>query len=340
MSSIIKKLNKSVMIIAEVSANHKQDFNLAVRLIKKAKECGADAVKFQTYTPDTMTIDIDNRYFGIKHPKWGNQTLYQLYQKAYTPWHWFKKLKRVADDIGIMFFSTAYDRTAVDLLEEIDVPVHKISSFELVDLPLIKYAARTKKPIIMSTGLADLHEIRRAVDAAKKAGAKDIILLKCVSNYPAEPETMNLNTIPHMKKFFKCPIGFSDHTLGIAASITAVSLGARLIEKHFTLSRKINTLDNFYSTEPAELRELVKNVRIAEKALGKVYYGLTSKSRKRRRSLFIIKDMRKGETLIYENVKSIRPGDGLAPKYLDDILGRKIKKDIKKGTPLSWKVII
>jgi pseudaminic acid synthase len=328
---------KSCFIVAEISANHGQNFNRAVALIKKAKECGADAVKFQCYTPDTLTIDCDNKYFRIKHPKWGGQTLYQLYQKAYTPWNWLKKLKKVAEDLGLLFFATSFDKTAVDFLEELDVPMHKIASFELVDLPLIEYIAKTKKPLILSTGMATLEEIREAVDTAKKSGAKDIILLKCVSSYPAKPEEMNLRTIPDMAKRFKLPIGLSDHTLGIATSIAGVYLGAKLIEKHFCLSRKIKTPDSFFSLEPRELRELVENIRSVEKALGKVHYGLTEEEKKSqvfRRSLFVVKDMKRGNIFTKENVKSIRPANGLKPKYLKYILGKRASQDIKKGTPL------
>lgn len=330
--------NCPVFTVAEISANHGHNFNRAVSLIKKAKECGIDAVKFQAYTPDTMTIDVDNKYFKIKHPKWGGQTLYQLYEKAYTPWSWFKKLKKIADDLGIVFFATAFDKTAVDALEEIDVPMHKIASFELMDLSLIEYVARISKPLVLSTGMGTISEIKEAVNTAKKAGAKDIILLRCVSSYPARPEEMNLRTIPHMGKLFNCPIGISDHTLGIGVSIAAVSLGAVVVEKHFTLSRRFNTPDSFFSIEPQELKELVKNVRITEKALGRVHYGLTSKQKENRvfrRSLFIVEDVKKGKIFNEENVRSIRPGFGLHPKHLGEILGKKAKQDIKKGTPLS-----
>ena len=329
-------------IIAEISANHGQDFNRAVELIKKAKEAGADAVKFQTYTPDTLTIDVNNKYFRIKHLKWGGQTLHQLYKKAYTPWGWFKKLKKVADDLGIIFFSTAYDKTAVDFLEKLDVPLHKIASFELVDLSLIKYMAETKKPLILSTGMASISEIEEAVNVAKKGGVKDIILLKCVSSYPADPKEMNLRTIPHMKDLFDCQVGLSDHTLGTAVSIAAASLGAQVIEKHFTLSRKIKTADSFFSIEPQELKELVESIRIVEKSLGKVHYGLTKKekdSRIFRRSLFTVKDIKRGEIFTEENIRSIRPSNGLKPKYFKMIFGKKAKKEIKKGTPLKWNLI-
>lgn len=347
MSIKIKKtrllgIDSGCFIVAEISANHGQNFNRAVALIKKAKECGADAIKFQCYTPDTLTIDCNNKYFRIKHPKWGGQTLYQLYQKAYTPWHWFKKLKKIADDLGIIFFATAFDKTSVDFLEQLRVSVHKIASFELVDLPLIEYMAKTKKPLILSTGMATISEIEKTVNTAKSAGAKDIILLKCVSSYPANPEDMNLKTIPHMKELFNCPVGLSDHTLGIGISIAAVSLGAVMVERHFTLSRAQKTPDSFFSIEPQELKELVENIRIVEKALGKVRYGLMleeKKSRIFRRSLFAVKDIKKEEVFTEDNVKSIRPANGLKPEYLKIILGKKAKKNIKKGTPLRWELV-
>lgn len=332
-------INKNkVFIVAEISANHGKKLDRAMALIKKAKKCGADAVKFQTYTPDTLTIDAQNRFFQIKHPKWGGQTLHQLYKNAYTPWHWFKKLKKVSDDIGITFFSTAFDKTAVDFLEEIGVPFHKIASFELVDLPLIEYMARTKKPLIMSTGMASPSEIKEAVLVARKSGAADITLLKCVSSYPAKARDMNLRSIPDMERRFKCPVGISDHTLGIGVSVTAVALGARMIEKHFTLSRKIKGPDSFFSIEPNELKELVINTRIAEEALGKVIYALSPEEKKNkvfRRSLFAVKNIRRGEVLTEENIRSIRPGYGLPPKFLKSVLGKKAKENISKGMPLK-----
>lgn len=329
-------------IIAEISANHAQDFNKAVTLIRKAKECGADAVKFQAYTPDTLTIDIDNKYFRIIHPQWGGQTLYQLYKKAYTPWRWFKRLKKVADDLGILFFATAFDKSAIDLLEELKAPLHKIASFELVDLPLIEYMAKTKKPMILSTGMATLSEIKEAIKTAKEAGAKGIVILKCTSNYPAEPADMSLRTIPVLQKRFKLPVGLSDHTMGTGASIAAVSLGACVVEKHFTLSRKIKTPDSFFSLEPEEFKHLVDNIRIAEDALGTRCYGLDKgqkASRVFRRSLFVVEDIRRGEVFTEDNIRSIRPANGLMPKYLKKVLGKRTKKDIKKGTPLAWSLI-
>ncbi|MFA4991107.1 MAG: pseudaminic acid synthase [Candidatus Omnitrophota bacterium] len=326
------------LVIAEISANHGQDFNSAVRLIRKAKSCGADAVKFQAYTPDTLTIDSDRKHFRIRHPRWGRQTLYQLYKKAYTPRPWFRKLKKAADDAGIMFFATAFDKSSVDMLEELDVPLHKIASFELVDLPLIEYAAKTKKPLIMSVGMAARNEIKEALDAARGAGARDIVLLKCVSDYPAAPEEINLNTMADMRDRFRCLTGLSDHSLGINVSLAAASLGASVIEKHFIMSRKIKTPDSFFSIEPEELRTLASGVKEIGKALGKVHYGLTEgerKSRVFRRSLFVVKDMKKGELFTEGNVRSIRPAHGMHPRELGAVLGRTAARDIKKGTPLA-----
>jgi pseudaminic acid synthase len=334
-----KKDKRHIFIIAEISANHAQDFNTAVDLIKKAKECGADAVKFQAYTPDTMTLDAESRYFRIRHPKWASRTLYQLYKKAYTPWGWFKRLKKVSDDLGIIFFATVFDKSSVDLLERLKAPIYKISSFELTDLPLIEYTAKTKKPLILSGGMGTVLEIKEAINVAKQAGAKDIIILKCTSGYPARSQDMNLRTIPDMRKLFKCPVGLSDHTLGIGVSIAAVSLGAEAIEKHFTLSRKIKTPDDFFSIEPGEFKALVENIRMVEKAMGKVYYGLAPEEKNNRvyrRSLFATKDIKKGEIFTEENIRSIRPAYGIKPEYFQKILGKSASKDIKRGTPLNW----
>jgi pseudaminic acid synthase len=337
---VIKKNN--CFIIAEVSANHGHDFNRAVKMIKVAKKCGADAVKFQAYTPDDLTINCNNKYFKIKHSEWGGQTLYQLYEKAHTPLEWLPKLKKIADKEKIIFFATAFSKRTVDLLENIKVPFHKIASFELVDVPLIEYVAKTKKPLIISTGASTEKEIEESVSTAKKSGAKEICLLRCVSDYPAKYEEMNLKSIADMKNKFKVPVGLSDHTLGIATSIAGVCLGARIIEKHFTLSRKLKTPDSFFSIEPKELEELVKNIRLAEKSIGTINYGITKsekKSRVFRRSLFITKDIKKGELFTEENIKSIRPGHGLHPKYFKKIIGKKTTYDIKKGTPLGWGLI-
>ncbi|MCF7878921.1 MAG: pseudaminic acid synthase [Candidatus Omnitrophica bacterium] len=339
MKKEMKNFNREdhTFIIAEVSANHGQDFDRAVEMVKTAKECGADAVKFQCFKPETLTLNCDNKYFQVEHPQWGGQTLYELYKKAYTPWEWFPKLKEVAEKEDILFFATTFDKSSTDFLEELDVPIHKIASFELVDLPLIKYTAKTKKPLIISTGMGSMEEIKEAVDIAKKQGVEDLTLLKCVSSYPAEPEEINLKTLPDMKERFDCKIGLSDHTLGIGVSIAAVALGARVIEKHFTLSRDIKTPDSFFSIEPDQLKELVENNRIAEKAIGEIHYGLTEKEKQSkvfRRSLFAVKDIKKDEEFTEENVKSIRPGYGLKPKYLAQMLGKKAKEDIGKGIPL------
>jgi len=334
--------NGSVVVIAEISANHGQDFGRAVELIEKAKQCGADAVKFQAYTPDTLTMDVHNDHFQIDHPKWGGQTLYELYKKAYTPLDWLKDLKRIADDLAITFLCTAFDKAGVDSLEDLDICAHKIASFELVDLALVEYAASTKKPLIMSTGMADICEIKESIDTARNAGVKEITLLKCVSSYPAKPEEMNLKTIPHMQELFQCPVGLSDHSLGIGASVCAVALGAVVIEKHFTLSRTIETPDSFFSIEPKELQNLVESIRIVEKALGNVYYGITDQEKKNlifRRSLFAVNEIKEGEQFTENNVRSIRPGYGLSPKHLKNILGRIAREDIKAGTPLSWELV-
>jgi len=335
-------LSKKCFIVAEISANHDQNFGRAVKMIKKAKECGADAVKFQTYTPESLTINVNNKYFQLKHPNWGGYTLFELYKKTYTPWHWFKKLKMVAEDVGITFFSTAFDKKSVDFLENLDVPFHKISSFELNDTNLIDYIARSKKPLILSTGMANISEIKEAIDTAKAGGTKDIILLKCVSSYPADPREMNLRTIPHMCSFFRLPIGLSDHTLGTEVATASISMGATLVEKHFTLSRKKKTPDSFFSIEPEELSILVNQIRLTELALGKISYGFTKKEKKNRifrRSLFAVKYIKKGDKITNTNIKSIRPGYGLSPKYLKNILGKKAMKSIKRGTPVQLNLI-
>lgn len=329
---------KKTFIVAEISANHGGDLNKALRLIKEAKKAGADAVKFQTYTPDTLTLDVRNRYFMIKHPKWGGQTLYQLYQKAYTPWKWFKKLKATADDIGIAFFSTAFDKTSVDFLEGLGVFCHKIASFELVDIPLIEYAAKTRKPLILSTGMASLQEIWEAVSAARRGGAGAITLLKCVSSYPAKPEEMNLGTIPDLKKRFKVAVGLSDHTLAASVAVASVVLGATFVEKHFVISRKDRTPDSFFSIEPTELQELVLAIRATERCLGEIHYGPTKnelKSRVFRRSLFAVQDIKAGQRFTEQNVRSIRPSYGLPPRDFKKILTKKAARNLMRGEPLT-----
>ena len=330
-------------IIAELSANHNQSFDQAVALIKAAKEAGADAVKLQTYTPDTLTINCDSDLFiHSKDSLWAGKTLYELYSEAYMPWEWQPKLKKIADEIGIDLFSTAFDPTAVDFLEEMGVPVHKVASFEIVDIPLIEKMARTGKPLIISTGMATLSEIEEAVQAARKAGATQIALLKCTSAYPAPPEEMNLRTIPHLAEAFGVLVGLSDHTLGIAVPVAAVALGACIVEKHFTLSRDEPGPDSTFSLEPHEFKEMVKAIHVAEKALGEVCYEVTEREAASlvfRRSLFVVKDIKAGEIFTEENVRSIRPGYGLHSRYLRNVLGRRAAQDIERGTPLSWDLI-
>ncbi len=332
-----------VYIIAEMSANHGQDFQQAVKIIQAAHAAGADAVKLQTYTPETMTINCSNPYFQIgKGTIWEGRTLYDLYSEAYTPWEWQPKLQAVANDLGMALFSTPFDDTAVDFLEQSGVPAYKIASFELVDLPLIKRVARTRKPVIMSTGMATLGEIDEAVETLRVAGCNQLALLKCTSAYPAPAEEMNLSTIPHLAAGFDAPVGLSDHTLGIAVPVAAVALGACIVEKHLTLARSAGGPDSAFSLEPDEFKSMVEQIRIAEKALGRVHYGVSekeAKSRVFRRSLFVVKDMKAGDKFTSENVRSIRPGYGLHTRYLDYVLGKAASRDIKRGDPLSWDVI-
>jgi len=330
-------------IVAEMSANHHQDFDRAVEIIEKAKDSGADAVKLQTYTPDTLTIRSDKEYFRIRGGTlWDGRTLYDLYSEVFMPWEWQPKLKTVAEEIGIDFFSTAYDSSSVDFLENMGVPIHKVASFEIVDIPLIEEMARTGKPLIISTGMATLAEIEDAVRAAHNAGGTQIVLLKCTSAYPAPPEEMNLRSIPHLAEAFRVPVGISDHSLGIAVPVAGVSLGACIVEKHFTLSRDIPLPDSAFSSEPHEFRGMVDAIRTAEKALGTVHYGVSqgeARSRVFRRSLFVVKDMKAGDTFTKENVRSIRPGLGLPPKRLKDILGQRTARDIVPGTPVDWDLL-
>jgi pseudaminic acid synthase len=332
-----------VFIVAEMSANHNQSFEQSVKILKAAKEAEADAVKLQTYTPDTLTMWSDKEYFRIGGGTlWDGRTLYELYSEAFTPWEWQPKLKAIADELGLDLFSTAFDSSAVDFLEEMGVSVHKVASPEIVDIPLIERMARTKKPLIISTGMATLEEITEAVETARQAGAFQIVLLKCTSAYPALPEEMNLCTIPHLAETFGVPVGLSDHTLGIAVPVAAVALGACIVEKHFTLSRSIPGPDSAFSLEPHEFKEMVQAIRTAEKALGKVYYGVSdqeAKSRAFRRSLFAVEDVKAGELFSENNVRSIRPEYGLHPKYLKDVLGKRAKKNITRGTPLGWEQI-
>ncbi|HFQ79966.1 MAG TPA: pseudaminic acid synthase [Desulfobacterales bacterium] len=331
-----------VYIVAEMSANHNHDFSNAVDIIKAVKEAGADAVKLQTYTPDTITIDCDNNQFQIKNTTWEGKSLYQLYREAYTPWEWQPKLQEVALSLDIDFFSTPFDNSAVDFLEEMRVPAYKIASFELVDLPLLKRIGATGKPVILSTGMASLAEIDEAMRTLEKYGAGEIILLKCVSAYPAAPESMNLKTIPNLASTFGTIVGLSDHTLNSTAAIAAVALGASVIEKHITLSRRDGGIDSSFSLDPDEFKNMVEAIRITEKSLGEVNYGPTeteAANRIFRRSLFVVENIKAGETFSTRNTRSIRPGHGLHTRYMDNVLGRKAACDIERGTPLSWKLI-
>ena len=328
--------------IAEMSANHGQRFNEAVKILEAAKQSGADAVKLQTYMPDSLTIDCDNSYFRIQGTLWSGRTLYDLYQEAFTPWEWQPKLKAIAQRLGLELFSTPFDDRAVDFLEQMEVPAHKIASFENCDIALLRRVARTGKPIIASTGMATLTEIDELVRTIDDAGGKQLALLKCTSAYPAPPEAMNLRAIPHLAGIFDLPVGLSDHTLGVSVPVAAVALGACIIEKHLTLSRSQPGPDNAFSLEPREFKMMVDEVRLVEKALGEAHYGLSpaeEASRVFRRSLFITADVKAGEALTPGNVRSIRPGHGLHPRHFEEVLGCRATRDIKRGTPLAWEMV-
>lgn len=330
-------------VIAEISANHNHNIENAKKMIREAKKAGADAVKLQTYTPDTMTLDCDNQYFQINQGTiWDGTTLYKLYEEAYTPWEWHKELMDVAKEEDIICFSTPFDKSAVDFLEELNVPAYKVASFEITDIPLIEYIAQKGKPIIISTGIATIQEIQEAVEACKRFGNEQIILLKCTSAYPAKLEEMNLNTIPNIANTFDVIAGLSDHTLGITVPIGAVAIGAKVIEKHFILDRSMGGPDAAFSLNIDEFAEMVKSIRDIEKALGKVNYKLSDKSLKNKefsRSLFICENVKIGDTITEKNVRSIRPGYGMKPKYLKNIIGKKFNGDYKKGTPMNWELI-
>lgn len=331
--------NNPTFIIAELSANHMNDFDVAVKTIEAIAESGADAVKFQTFTPDTITLNCDNEYFHIKQGTvWDGQLLYDLYEDAYMPWDWQPKLKKIAEDLGLIVFSSPFDKTSVDFLEDMDVPAYKIASFEITDIPLIKYAAGKNKPIIISTGIAEKEDIELAIETCLKEGNDKIAILKCTSSYPAPYEEINLKTINDMEKKFNTTVGLSDHTLGDEIAIAAVTLGAKIIEKHFILNKKLGGPDCEFSMEPQEFKKMVTAIRNTEKALGTVSYNLSDKTRKNRefsRSLFVVKNIKKGELITEENVRSVRPGFGLHPKYLEEVLGEKAKKDLEKGTPFK-----
>lgn len=334
---------QSTFIIAELSANHLQNYDIAVKTIKAMKEAGADAVKLQTFTPDTITINCNNKYFQIKHgTQWDGITLYELYKKAYMPWDWQPKLKCLAEQLGLIFLSTPFDKTAVDFLESIRITGYKIASFEINDLPLIEYVASKQKPLIISTGIAKLPEIYEAVNACYRKKNKKIALLKCTSTYPTSLTEVNLRTIQDMEKRFKTIIGLSDHTLGISSAIASVALGAKIIEKHFILNRKLGGVDAAFSLEPSEFKQMVKSIREVELSMGKITYTLREKVKKNRqfaRSLFVVKNVSSGERFTSKNVRSIRPGYGMSPKEIKSVLGKFAAKDISKGTPLTRDLI-
>lgn len=331
-------------IIAEMSGNHNQSLERALEIVDLAAKSGVCALKLQTYTADTMTLDINEREFFIKDKNslWEGTSLYKLYQKAYTPWEWHEPIFKRCKERGIIGFSTPFDATSVDFLESLDVPCYKIASFENIDLPLIKKVARTGKPIIASTGMASLAELDDLVRIAKENGCTDLTLLKCTSSYPSTPEGTNLLTIPHMKQLFNCKVGLSDHTLGIGAAVASIALGATVIEKHFTVARDDGGVDSAFSLEPAEMKQLVEEANRAYQAIGKVHYGISEQEKKSlqfRRSLYIVEDMKAGDVITTKNMRAIRPGLGLAPKYYDLVIGKRMKCDVVRGTPLSFELI-
>jgi len=331
-------------IIAEMSGNHNQSLEKALQIVEVAAKSGVDALKLQTYTADTMTLDINEGEFFIDNPNslWKGQSLYNLYKEAYTPWEWHEPIFKRCRELGLIPFSSPFDETAVEFLEELGVPCYKIASFENTDIPLIEKAASTGKPLIISTGMATISELDETVRAARRAGCKDIILLKCTSTYPASPENSNLLTLPHMRDMFECEVGLSDHTMGVGVGVASVVLGATVIEKHFTTSRAEGGTDAAFSMEPEEMKSLVIETEKAWRSLGKVTYGPTSAEKpslKDRRSLYVVEDITIGEEITKDNVRAIRPGFGLPPKHLNTVLGKRANKYIKKGTPLSWDLL-
>lgn len=338
-------INYSPFIIAEMSGNHNQSLERALEIVEAAAESGSHALKLQTYTADTMTLDLDEGDFYISDPNslWKGKSLYELYQEAYTPWEWHKPIFDRCKELGMIAFSTPFDETAVDFLESLDVPCYKIASFENTDIPLIRKVAATGKPMIVSTGMATVAELDETVRAAREAGCKDIILLKCTSTYPATPENTNILTIPHMRELFQCEVGLSDHAMGIGVAVASVALGATVIEKHFTLRRADGGLDSAFSMEPAELAQLVVETERAWQALGQISYGPTEKEKaslKFKRSIYVVEDVKEGGVFTPKNLRVIRPGNGLSPKYLDILLGKKTSCDIKKGTPMRWEFLV
>lgn len=330
--------DRSPYIIAEMSANHNGDISKAFQIIQSAKECGADALKIQTYTPDTITLNSNKPDFVIKEGLWAGQTLYELYESAYTPWEWHKDLFEYSRNIGITMFSSPFDSTAVDLLEDLNAPAYKIASFEATDIPLIEYIASTKKPMIISTGMANADEILQAVDAAKSAGCEELAILHCVSGYPAPPENYNLRTLTDMIHRYHCVTGLSDHTLDNTTALASIALGASIIEKHFTIDRSAGGPDDSFSMEPRDLTDLVKMSKGVFKSLGTVDYGLKSsevENIKFRRSLYYVKDLPKNHVLTDDDIRSVRPGFGIAPRYFREVVGKRLKREIEKNSPVS-----
>lgn len=335
--------DSQTFVIAEMSGNHNMDFDRAVKIMEEAKNAGADAIKIQTYTADTITLNCDDPCFQITQGTlWDGTTLYKLYQTAYTPWEWQPKLKKIAEEMGLVFFSSPFDLTSVDFLEEMEVPAYKVASFEITDIPFLRKIAALGKPIIISTGIAYQSDIELAIRTCKEKGNDQIILLKCCSAYPTPYEDINLRTIPNMKETYDGIVGLSDHTMGTAVAGAAVALGAKVIEKHLTLKRADGGPDAAFSMEPWEFKEMVDHIRIIEKALGKVSYDLSPKQireREHSRSLFIAKDMKKGERFTPENLRSVRPANGLHTKYYEELLGRKVNRDVRMGTPMSFALL-
>ncbi|WP_374496649.1 pseudaminic acid synthase [Vogesella indigofera] len=337
--------NHAPFVIAEMSGNHNQSLDRALKLVEAAAEAGAHALKLQTYTADTMTLDLDEGEFhiGDANSLWNGTSLHKLYQQAYTPWEWHSAIFQRARELGMLAFSSPFDESAVDFLETLNVPCYKIASFENTDLPLIRKVASTGKPMIISTGMASVAELEESVRAARAAGCKELILLKCTSTYPATPENTNIRTIPHLRELFGTEVGLSDHTMGTGVSVASVALGATVIEKHFTLSRADGGVDSSFSLEPAELAALVAETERAWLSLGKVHYGTASEQEKKstvfRRSLYITRDLKAGEVLDASSVRAIRPGLGLPPKFIDSVMGKAVKVDTKRGTPVSWDLL-
>lgn len=337
-------VGKAPFVIAEMSGNHNQSLARALEIVEAAAQAGAHGLKIQTYTPETMTIDLDEREFHIADPAslWAGTSLYSLYGQAFTPWEWHRPIFERARELGMVPFSTPFDATSADFLETLDVPCYKIASFENTDLPLIRRVAATGKPLIISTGMATVAELDETVRAAREAGCKDLVLLKCTSTYPATADNTNLMTIPHLRALFGCEVGLSDHTMGVGVSVASVALGATVIEKHFTLRRADGGVDSAFSMEPTEMAALVCESERAWQALGCVRYGATDaekNSLRYRRSLYVVQDMKAGEVLCENNVRAIRPGLGLPPKYLDRVMGRSVNRDVKRGTALAWDLL-